>query len=745
MDWNKVDEYGLFHIASHLYALRDVKKGDFKAYRQEMFGLICKSYMLEKLGRYGSQPFSGDVALTIEIARSEEPSNVVQEFRGLLIYASMVSFSSNVPPEALGVLASIGQVVKAKGFASQIIDQKQKLDAYRLIVEALIDRKEMEEAKAVIKIALGLAEVSEYYKLQSLEWIAQALINTKDFETALAAAKALEDNVSKNKILVDIANAQKKHDPAEFDETSERDVKNEILESEEEEKIIQYDLKQAEAIEFEDKKAAELIKIALRLVMKGRREQAIQVANQALIVAKGIEYEEIKARLFSKVAAALVKAGENEKASEVVSWVLKLVEEIEAKYESNIADSIFKPSKSLALNLMARALAEVDELNRALVVAEAIRSKSRKSNALIEIAYILAKKGDRLKAKEIANKALIIAETIDDSYKKNVLKSDVAYFLSLSGNFNKAQKVVDFMNDDYIKDFALCNITFGMSEAGEFDEAIGIVNIINDNLLKVNSLTFISKEISKTGDTARGAKAANLALETAEAIGGIKSKAKACARAAQALARAGEIEGAKKAADEVLKTVESTLETWKVDALSEIAQELAKSGMFNQGLAVADIIGIVDWKAMALNMVAEELIHAEKIEMAVEVANRAHVVGNMSDDIYSKAKVFSRIAEVFARAGEFDQALGIAESIEPEVDKVHTLMRVAHVLARDGNHEKALSILNTRLSKTEFTDRQVVFTALGSGASFIAYMDKGKTLWKIYEVIKEVDGWWSME
>jgi hypothetical protein len=56
-----------------------------------------------------------------------------------------------------------------------------------------------------------------------------------------------------------------------------------------------------------------------------------------------------------------------------------------------------------------------------------------------------------------------------------------------------------------------------------------------------------------------------------------------------------------------------------------------------------------------------------------------------------------------------------------------------------------LSILNTRLSKTEFTDRQVVFTALGSGASFIAYMDKGKTLWKIYEVIKEVDGWWSME
>ena len=59
--WVEVDDYGLRFLAARLYALRAQQ-----ASRQDLYQLICKSFMREKYTRFSShRPFAEDVELAI--------------------------------------------------------------------------------------------------------------------------------------------------------------------------------------------------------------------------------------------------------------------------------------------------------------------------------------------------------------------------------------------------------------------------------------------------------------------------------------------------------------------------------------------------------------------------------------------------------------------------------------------------------------------------------------------------------
>ncbi len=118
VNWGNVEDYGLLHLAVHLHALKDVE-----AYRQQLYELLCKSFMLEKFARYGSyQSFASDVVLAIDTACAEKPSNMMQVVRGCLIYATLGSLVTNVPLEMLSALVMVGQVTRAMDFAILILD-----------------------------------------------------------------------------------------------------------------------------------------------------------------------------------------------------------------------------------------------------------------------------------------------------------------------------------------------------------------------------------------------------------------------------------------------------------------------------------------------------------------------------------------------------------------------------------------------------------------------------------------------
>ena len=80
-------------------------------------------------------------------------SNLVEEFRCSLAYATLGSFAAKLPDRTLGLLARMGHVTQAMGYAGLIPDSQQQSAAYRTIRQALTDDGTNEEAAEAARLA----------------------------------------------------------------------------------------------------------------------------------------------------------------------------------------------------------------------------------------------------------------------------------------------------------------------------------------------------------------------------------------------------------------------------------------------------------------------------------------------------------------------------------------------------------------------------------------------------------------
>ena len=141
VDWSRVDDYGLLHLAKHLYELRNDE-----AFRSELYKLICKSFMSEKKARtFSHRAFGEDVNLAIDVTTEDESSEgLAQLVRNCLIYSTLGSRATTVPPEVLEVLAQTGEtkeIQKAIDYAELIQAPEKRSEAFRLIGEAILAMK----------------------------------------------------------------------------------------------------------------------------------------------------------------------------------------------------------------------------------------------------------------------------------------------------------------------------------------------------------------------------------------------------------------------------------------------------------------------------------------------------------------------------------------------------------------------------------------------------------------------------
>ena len=269
--------YALAHYAQHLAEANQ---------KEALYALIDKPWMDVKFEcTYSHHAFAEDVVLAIEVAGAEDPPNLVQVVRDCLIYATLGSLATNVPPWVMGVLSQVGQVAKARGYATLMQDAQKQSDAYRLIGEALLARKQLEEAKEVLGQAFAAAEAignkeykkftmigmgaAEQAKADALIGVAQALAQAGEKERAaeaanraLAAAKAIDDRRSswefKAKTLIKVAQA--------LDQMEEMDGLNQVLMA-------------AETIEDEECKAYVLSELAQALAQADEFDRALAVAE----------------------------------------------------------------------------------------------------------------------------------------------------------------------------------------------------------------------------------------------------------------------------------------------------------------------------------------------------------------------------------------------------------------------------------------------------------------------------------
>ena len=140
VDWSKVDDYGLDHLAQHLADLAGTSGS-----RTDLFALICEQFMRRKQDARGShESFATDVALALRAASESSPPDLGEEARHTLLYATLAEVSGEAPPDSLAILAANGRDDLALGYAALVADPAKRAEAYariggRLSPSAAID------------------------------------------------------------------------------------------------------------------------------------------------------------------------------------------------------------------------------------------------------------------------------------------------------------------------------------------------------------------------------------------------------------------------------------------------------------------------------------------------------------------------------------------------------------------------------------------------------------------------------
>jgi tetratricopeptide (TPR) repeat protein len=126
-------------------------------------------------------------------------------------------------------------------------------------------------------------------------------------------------------------------------------------------------------------------------------------------------------------------------------------------------------------------------------------------------------------------------------------------------------------------------------------------------------------------------------------------------------------------------------------ALREIAEGMAKAGMFDQALKVAEGIEKAWWRAEALREIAGEMAKAGMFDQALKVAEGI-------EEAWERAWALIAIAEGMAKAGMFDQALKVAEGIEEADERAEALREIAGEMAKAGEVEGAVGIVEREMA-----------------------------------------------
>jgi tetratricopeptide (TPR) repeat protein len=726
VDWRRVDDYGLLHLAEHLYVLRETEH-----FSRQLYQLICKPFMWEKQRRYGShQPFATDVKLAIDMARAEEPPNLAHEVRGWLIYARLGTQASQIPPEILSALVRAGQAKKVMGFVSLIPDKEIQVEAYLLVSKALLERGERAEAGNALILAFSAVKAlrilpgkgREGIRAAGFMRIALALLQAREFERALEVIGALDDEMLQARGLSAVTQAMSW-------------AGDWVREGERVAQTADGLLIETEKIEDKSEKAQVLIGTASMLAQAGESTRAAEVANQALAVIDAIEDESTKAQVLLvliaqaqvPLAQSLAQSGESRRAAEVADRVLTVAEAIEDQEPKlRILSALAQ-----ALVLIGENRRAVEVANRALEIIDAIEDELEKATVLNWIAQALAQAGERGRAAEVANQALEIADAIDDESEKADLRTILALTFIRVGESRRAAEVAsqalavkNAIEDESRNQHQL--IGSADVQAGHFDRALELTETIEDELEKALALSVIAEALGKAGENSRAAEVANQALAAAAAIGtkqedqhrvGMKRAI------ADALANVGEFERAQMVAEEAgVGLSEQDKEGVEIRALF-----LAQTGHFDRALELIAAIEDKSEKAQSLIGTASMLAQAGESTRAAEVANQAlAVIDAIEEDEPRRAYQLFGIEQALALSGKFDRALELIAAIEDESQKVIALSGTALALAQAGETGRAAEIANRALEIAEAI-KEVWQRAMALGPVALALAQAGET------------------
>mgnify|MGYP000742916602 CR=1 FL=1 len=325
-------------------------------------------------------------------------------------------------------------------------------------------------------------------------------------------------------------------------------------------------LEVARAIEDPYYRSQALTYIAGKYEEAGIKAEASSTLSQSIEAIKTIKDPSSRVSALTEIALTYAKSGMGRKASEILSQALKVA-------KTEMVDNLVFKSKSRAFANIATKYTEVDQFDRALRVARAIKDPDYKSDALANIAVKYAEAGQ-------FDQALKIVRAIKDCDKKFSALADIACRYAEAGQYDRALEVARTIKDPDYKSDALANIAVKCAQAGMSTQASEIL-----------SQAF---ELAKT--TSELDALTNIAVKYAEI--GMSEKASAILSEA--------IELAKDEAVTAAALFPKLALHWLTIKLAEIAKKYAEAGQFNQALELTRGVEDAYYKSQALVYIASK-------------------------------------------------------------------------------------------------------------------------------------------
>lgn len=740
--WSKMDSYGLLHLVSHLYSVRHEKINGTEEYLQKLYTLFNKSFMTEKLTRLGTpKPFAEDLSLAMDVARYEEPTNLLQIIRLILIHANLGNFAAEVPVNTLWILTLLGEESKALGYAV-LMDERKKKSTFMTIGHALIRRGEISNAKEVFDLALNSSsreifkQVSEIVGRRiecSLENDVSLLSSSMPYLIEIAEPNNIEPEENPieplgkpNELILRLASLY-------FIKLGKFDFALDLIKNNT--KVIPGEI---------------LISIAAGLVNEGFLDKAITVTEK-------IEDWNHRARVNILCRIAEIYAGNNEK-PKATNILDKAIEQTLAIENMNLADEIAYAFLSIA-ELSAswgdkeRVIEIADQL---ISIANKLLSCSSSEGRIWDVltlfsfaAQIFSLVGQRDRVLEISTYVFSeVDKILDSDMFSTVLEDDIITpmlaALVKSGESDKA--IEEFMKvqerigrSGTTDETILSELVLSIFEAGEVAKAFRTAELLNDksdilvrvakdliDASKFSKALEIAREIDRKSSVAyvveniadalkEGGKTNNLqhikdeilyiaehiedepisTLEKESPIAVALSAAAVMMVLTDNLPKAMEL--AKKSLDSLVNRKAISYEDVKADTLTAISQSLIEIGEFDKGLTVASTIPISIWKAHTLTAVTKSFLRLNQLDKASEVARMLVRISQTDRNSWNADILLEDAAVALNVVGEVDRAIETIDKMQKDFRKLEAMSRIIEDLSKLNEKSKAQRIIDVAL------------------------------------------------
>lgn len=422
LDWSKVDDYGLRHLASHLYELRN----ENKKYRQQLFELICKPFMKEKRSRLNSdESFLADIDLAWQVARRQGNTSENVPLLGRLQTARQLvkSVVGTFSDDDLQMLIRLGREDDALAQARLRRAPTQKFNGLLAVYDAVVE-KGKPEAELLEQARQIADEISdELDRMEKLGRLTVAFAKTGQIDLARQAANAITDEHRKAQVLRDAAMA--------------------LFQG----RQFEHALELMDTIADERHRVEALTTVWRALAQSGEFDQFRRIIDATPDV-------NLSTIVLNELARAHARAGQFGQAQQTADSILGAYYKVQA------------------LGELASALARVKQFDCANAIVEQARQTADTITHRFWMEWAQATLARALAQTGQFDRASQIAAAITDDTPRGWAMGGLASALVQAGQFDRARQLLDAITVAVQKYQANFYFTRALAQVGHYDEAL---------------------------------------------------------------------------------------------------------------------------------------------------------------------------------------------------------------------------------------------------------------------------------